>query len=92
VVRQLFPKSVLLAEPGGTTHADSLSGDVCVDSTIAAYLTTGALPHRNQGAEWDKTCAPLPRPVPTGAVSAAPAGVNPAAAAVARLRPTVVRP
>ena len=56
-VRKLFPNSVLLAEPGGTSHADSLFGDFCVDGTIAAYLTTGALPRRNNHAPWDKTCA-----------------------------------
>lgn len=65
VVRQLFPHSVLLAEPGGTSHADSLSGDKCVDGTIAAYLETGALPARKPKAKWDKTCPPLPRPVPS---------------------------
>ena len=63
-VRQLFPTSVLVAEPGGTSHADSLFGDACVDGTIAAYLETGALPPRHAGAKWDKTCAPLPQPVP----------------------------
>jgi pimeloyl-ACP methyl ester carboxylesterase len=62
--RRLFPHSVLLAEPGGTTHADSLSGNLCVDRTIARYLETGALPTRKPHARWDKTCAPLPRPVP----------------------------
>jgi hypothetical protein len=65
VVRKLFPHSVLLAEPGGTSHAASLSGDICVDGTIAAYLETGALPPRRPGAKWDKTCLPLPRPVPS---------------------------
>jgi pimeloyl-ACP methyl ester carboxylesterase len=63
-VRRLFPHAVLLAEPGGTTHADSLSGDLCVDGTIAAYLEHGTLPARNPHAPWDKTCKPLPRPVP----------------------------
>jgi pimeloyl-ACP methyl ester carboxylesterase len=70
-VRKLFPNSVLLAEPGGTTHADSLSGNLCVDSTIANYLTTGALPPRKHDALWDATCAPLPVPVPPGASSGA---------------------
>jgi pimeloyl-ACP methyl ester carboxylesterase len=65
VVRRLFPHSVLVAEPGGTSHADSLFGDKCVDGTIAAYLETGALPARKPHAKWDKTCAPLPRPVPS---------------------------
>jgi len=40
-IRKLFPHSVLLAEPGGTTHADSLSGNLCVDNTIANYLARG---------------------------------------------------
>ena len=71
-VRKLFPHSVLLAEPGGTTHADSLSGDLCVDSTIAAYLTSGKLPKRNPHAPWDKTCKPLPVPVPAPTAAATP--------------------
>jgi pimeloyl-ACP methyl ester carboxylesterase len=69
--RQLFPNSVLLAEPGGTNHAFSLSGDLCVDSTVAAYLTNGTLPARDNAAQWDKTCAPLPEPVPTVSSSSA---------------------
>lgn len=64
-VRRLFPHSVLLAEPGGTSHADSLFGDLCVDGTIAAYLEHGTLPARHPGARWDKTCRPLPQPEPT---------------------------
>jgi hypothetical protein len=87
-VRKLFPHAVLLAEPGGTSHADSLFGDTCVDSTIANYLTTGALPPRNNSAPWDKTCAPLPQPVPTtsAVAPAAKAGSARAARAHARLR------
>jgi hypothetical protein len=69
-VRRLFPHSVLLAEPGGTSHADSLFGDLCVDRTIASYLEHGTLPARNPNARWDKTCKPLPRPVPTSPVPA----------------------
>jgi pimeloyl-ACP methyl ester carboxylesterase len=72
-VRSLFPHSVLLAEPGGTTHADSLSGNLCVDNTIASYLASGTLPARNPHAQWDKTCSPLPRPVPA-ASNAKPSG------------------
>jgi pimeloyl-ACP methyl ester carboxylesterase len=64
-VRQLFPHSVLLAEPGGTTHAGSLSGNLCVDGTIATYLESGKLPPRKPHAEWDITCRPLPVPNPT---------------------------
>jgi hypothetical protein len=50
-VRQLIPHSVLLAEPGGTTHADSLFGDLCVDNTIANYPASGQLPARNASAK-----------------------------------------
>jgi pimeloyl-ACP methyl ester carboxylesterase len=71
-VRQLFPNSVLLAEPGGTSHADSLFGDLCVDGTIAAYLESGKLPPRQPNAKWDKTCAPLPQPVPTSSGALSP--------------------
>jgi pimeloyl-ACP methyl ester carboxylesterase len=81
-VRKLFPHSVLLAEPGGTTHADSLSGNLCVDSTIASYLTTGALPPRKPDAPWDATCAPLPVPVPSGASSSSSASSSSQAASV----------
>ena len=73
-VRKLFPNSVLLAEPGGTTHADSLSGDLCVDNTIANYLANGVLPPRKPNAPWDKTCKPLPRPVPSSSSSSASSG------------------
>jgi TAP-like protein len=84
-VRRLFPHSVLLAEPGGTSHADSLFGNLCVDGTIASYLETGKLPPRKPHAEWDITCQPLPVPNPT-AQTAAPASMpaNSAAARAAR--------
>jgi pimeloyl-ACP methyl ester carboxylesterase len=64
-VRSLFPGSVLIAEPGGTTHAGSLFGNACVDDRIAAYLATGALPPRQPGGEADLECDPLPEPDPT---------------------------
>ena len=87
-VRKLFPNSVLLAEPGGTTHAETPDGDLCVDGTIANYLATGALPPRNNRAEWDKTCPPPPVPVPP---SAAPAAAkDKAAARAAHLRSRLV--
>jgi pimeloyl-ACP methyl ester carboxylesterase len=84
-VRKLFPNSVLLAEPGGTSHADSLFGNLCVDGTIASYLETGKLPPRKPHAEWDITCQPLPVPNPTASTDA-PASMpsNSAAARAAR--------
>jgi pimeloyl-ACP methyl ester carboxylesterase len=83
-VRKLFPHSVLLAEPGGTTHADSLFGNLCVDGTIATYLETGKLPPRKPHAEWDKTCRPLPVPNPTAQGSSASGSAGSAAALAAR--------
>jgi hypothetical protein len=62
---------VLLAEPGGTSHADSLYGNTCVDGAISDYLATGALPARDKHAKWDKTCAPLPVPDPTATAALA---------------------
>ena len=59
VTRRLFPNSVLVAEPGVTSHADSLFGDLCVDGTIAQYLETGALPPRNPRAPWGQDVRPI---------------------------------
>ena len=66
--RSLYPNSRLIAEPGGMTHADSLSGDLCVDNQVAAYLANGSLPARKPGNGPDSLCAPLPDPVPTASV------------------------
>jgi pimeloyl-ACP methyl ester carboxylesterase len=68
-VRKLFPKSSLIALPGGTSHANSLSGDACLDNQIADYLATGKLPARKPGNGPDTTCAPLPLPVPKAATT-----------------------
>lgn len=69
-VRRLFPRSRLLALPGGVSHAASLNGDACEDDTIAAYLATGKLPTRRVGSRADATCRPLPPPAADAAVSA----------------------
>jgi pimeloyl-ACP methyl ester carboxylesterase len=61
-VRKLYPKSSLIAEPGGTTHADSLDGDSCVDNAIARYLKTGHRPARQDWHQADKLCRPLAPP------------------------------
>ncbi|MFD2417316.1 alpha/beta hydrolase [Amycolatopsis pigmentata] len=63
-VRKRFPGAVLIAEPGGTSHAITPRGNACVDDKIAAYLTTGELPPRKPGSQADVTCAPLPQPTP----------------------------
>lgn len=64
-VRKLYPHAVLLAEPGGTTHADP-AGNLCVDNTVANYLALGQLPKRKPGSGPDLLCKPLPPPVPVG--------------------------
>ncbi|MCU1473236.1 alpha/beta hydrolase, partial [Amnibacterium sp.] len=63
-VRSRFPRARLLAEPGGLSHADTLSGNSCVDGTIARYLDSGDLPARKAGRTADATCAPSPLPSP----------------------------
>lgn len=63
-VRKRFPGAVLIAEPGGTSHAITPRGNACVDDKIADYLLTGALPDRKPGNRADVTCDPLPQPVP----------------------------
>jgi pimeloyl-ACP methyl ester carboxylesterase len=69
--RKRFPNSSLIAEPGGATHADSLSGDSCVDNRIARYLATGHRPARRSGDGPDYRCKPLPDPRPASATGAA---------------------
>ncbi len=59
-VRRLFPTSSLIALPGGSSRANLLYGDACLDDQIAAYLATGTLPHRKAGDGADTTCA-VPR-------------------------------
>jgi pimeloyl-ACP methyl ester carboxylesterase len=68
-VRKLFPHSSLIALPGGTSHANSLNGNACLDDQIAAYLKSGILPARVHGNRADTTCAPLPEPVPAAAAA-----------------------
>lgn len=80
--RKTFPNSSLIASPGGTTHAASLSGVACVDDAVADYLATGKLPKRKPGTGADATCPYLPRPVPTAA-SAKSAQATPGAVAKA---------
>jgi len=88
-VRKLYPHSSLIAEPGGTSHADSLFGNACVDDQIADYLATGKLPTRKKGDGADTTCAPLPIPDPTAAgLSASVAGSS--GSARAHLLPTAI--
>ena len=69
-VRHLFPKSRLLSVIGGTSHANSLNGNACVDNAIAAYLAHGTLPARKLGAgHSDRNCRPLPAPAANAALS-----------------------
>jgi pimeloyl-ACP methyl ester carboxylesterase len=69
-VRKRFPNASLIALPGGTSHANSLFGDACLDDQIAAYLADGTRPPRRPGNGADATCAPLPVPDPTASAAA----------------------
>ncbi|MET7996617.1 alpha/beta hydrolase [Amycolatopsis sp. NPDC005232] len=69
-VRSRFPGASLIAEPGGTSHAITPRGNACVDTKIADYLATGALPARKPGRTADVECAPLPQPQPAPSASA----------------------
>lgn len=92
-VRERFPHSSLIALPGGTSHANSLFGDACLDNQIAAYLADGTLPRRVSGDRADTTCAPLPQPVPEGASAPSVTGQGPSPSLVARTelsRPAVM--
>jgi pimeloyl-ACP methyl ester carboxylesterase len=77
-VRKLYPNSSLIAEPGGTTHADSLDGDKCVDDKIATYLATGQRPARGAGHGADVDCHPLPVPHPDSSSAFTRFGPRPA--------------
>jgi hypothetical protein len=89
VVRKLFPNASLIALPGGTSHANSFSGDACLDDQIALYMANGTLPPRKPGNHADTTCAPLPQPDPTAATAQAQAKAAPATAGTIDLRRTL---
>jgi pimeloyl-ACP methyl ester carboxylesterase len=89
-VRRRYPRASLIAEPGGTSHANSLSGNACVDDQIAAYLAEGTLPPRKPGNRPDAICAPLPQPVPTAESASSMASANSGVAT--RLRQLASRP
>jgi pimeloyl-ACP methyl ester carboxylesterase len=62
-IRHVFPKARLLSVIGGTSHANSLDGNACVDDAVAAYLAHGTLPARKVGAnKSDLNCRPMSPP------------------------------
>jgi len=75
-VRKRFPRSVLIEGVGGTTHAGSLYGNLCVDNPIADYLATGKLPKRQPGERSDKRCQPIAPPPVIAATQAKRAPVG----------------
>lgn len=64
-VRSRYPGARVLAVQNGVNYANSLTGNTCVDNTIASYLVTGELPARRPGRQADIVCDPAPAPVPT---------------------------
>jgi pimeloyl-ACP methyl ester carboxylesterase len=69
-VRRRYPNASLIALPGGTSHASSLSGITCLDDQVAHYLVDGTLPPRRPGSRADATCAPPPLPDPSAVTAA----------------------
>ena len=64
-VRNLFPGARLIAQPGGTSHAETPDPDSpCTMHWIVQYLSSGSLPARAAGTGADATCAPPPEPTP----------------------------
>ncbi|MFI9645228.1 alpha/beta hydrolase [Streptomyces sp. NPDC052040] len=61
-VHHLLRGSRLVVEQGGGNHGISLSGNACLDTYLAAYLTDGTLPHGDGGI--DAVCPKLPDPEP----------------------------
>ncbi|MGQ0845234.1 MAG: alpha/beta hydrolase [Sporichthyaceae bacterium] len=81
-VRKRFPKAVLIAEKGATSHSNSLGGNGCIQDRIAAYLLDGTLPARQSGGGADVTCKRTPYPQ-AGFASHRPASSGDSQAAVA---------
>jgi pimeloyl-ACP methyl ester carboxylesterase len=90
-VRSIYPNATLIAEPGGTTHADTLFGNACVDDQIADYLATGAKAPRQHGYHADTYCAPTPQPVPTGAAAVVAGSSGGASRALTPAQRAIVR-
>jgi pimeloyl-ACP methyl ester carboxylesterase len=92
-VRQRFRSSSLIATEGGTTHANSLFGNSCVDDRIAQYLLDGTTPDRLAGPGPDVVCPamPEPEPAPLAAASATARSSTTIADAAQRLRAGIGR-
>ncbi|MFJ3669185.1 alpha/beta hydrolase [Streptomyces sp. NPDC090106] len=69
-MHRLLKGSSLVVEQGGGNHGISLSGNVCLDKHLAAYLTDGTVP-RGAG-EADAVCDALPDPKPPASAAASP--------------------
>ncbi|WP_131760596.1 alpha/beta hydrolase, partial [Actinomadura fibrosa] len=57
-----FPTSRLLVQDGGGNHGVALSGDKCVDTAVARYLGTGAVPADRPGPDARCTAPKPPEP------------------------------
>lgn len=60
--------SSFVVEEGGGNHGITLSGNTCLDTYLAAYLTDGKVPRG--GGEADAVCQALPDPKPLTAKAA----------------------
>ncbi len=64
-VRKRFPKAVLVAEQGATTHAGAVLGkNKCIDKRISEFLLSGKVPPRKTGNAADVVCSRTSQPEP----------------------------
>ncbi|MEU9339407.1 alpha/beta hydrolase [Streptomyces sp. NPDC048290] len=73
-LHRLLGGSRLVVEEGGGNHGVSLSGNSCLDRHLAAYLTDGTVPRREDGTDGsdgaDAVCPASPEPAPRTARAA----------------------
>ncbi|MEV5959597.1 alpha/beta hydrolase [Streptomyces sp. NPDC051987] len=73
-VHRLLAGSSLVVEQGGGNHGITLSGNTCLDTHLAAYLTDGTVPHGTGTADAVCRKSPDPKPLTTKAASTSSRG------------------
>ncbi|AOR31170.1 peptidase [Streptomyces fodineus] len=69
-VHRLLARSSLVIEEGGGNHGVTLSGNSCLDTYLAAYLTDGRVPRGTGAGVADAVCKKAPDPKPLTAKAA----------------------
>ncbi|MGW2425172.1 alpha/beta hydrolase [Streptomyces sp. NPDC001709] len=66
-VHRLLADSSLVVEEGGGNHGITLSGNACLDTYLASYLTNGSVPRSAGTSVADAVCEKSPDPKPLAA-------------------------